>query len=224
MNRAFALIEILIVALIVAILAVAAIPKQRERRALSQYASCRADMYSLAMAIEAYHVEWDDYPYYPDPDFASSGFMNSDNIETLELWMGYTPWTLTTPVAYLQHLPRDAFVRLHYEPGMVGYNPLRLYHYEHRDSPNGYMWKYCVPQGANYLVLGVGPDQITWITTSASSGDGIHNNAIEYLQIRSGAIGVSGFYDPTNGATSWGDIVYHGPDIGFEPTRMIQFD
>ena len=216
-------IEILIVILIMAVLAVAAIPKQRERRALSQYASCRADMYSLAMAIEAYHVEWDDYPYFPEDQFASSGFMNSDNIETLELWMGYTPWTLTTPVAYLHELPIDQYwpkdgVLNPEGPNWFIENQLRLYHYDqHHSGTFGHSWNERTAKGVEYLVLSIGPD-LLW------RAGPFHNNILDFLNSRSGSGSLYMYYDPTNGALSDGEIVYHGPDVGFEPTRSINGD
>ena len=230
MNRAFAPIEILIVVLIVAVLAVAAIPKQRERRALSQYASCRADMYSLAMAIEAYHVEWDDYPYFPEDQFASSGFMNSDNPETLDLWSGYTPWTLTTPVAYLHELPIDQYwphdgILNPYGLDSPFKNLLRLYHYDQHHSGTFWDWERRVPKGAEYIILGIGSDRYT---SASSYPDIVHNNILDFLWARPGSGFLTMYYDPTNGTFIYedqiyttGDIAYIGPDVGFEPTRYL---
>jgi hypothetical protein len=76
------------------------------------------------------------------------------------------------------------------------------------------------PMASNYIMIGVEPDGITVINTSIGE---LHNNAQEYLSTSGATVGLGGFYDPSNGTVSPGDIVYHGPGLGFEPTVRKDF-
>ena len=76
-----------------------------------------------------------------------------------------------------------------------------------------------MPDGLEYAFVGVGPDGSTGVTSGATPGER-NNNIPEFLSLRSGAGGITMFYDPTNGTVSSGDIIYFGPGMGFEPTRM----
>ncbi len=95
MKRAFTLIELLIVAAILAILAAIALPNFLEAQTRSKVARMAADMRSLASAMETYHVDWGCYPRNP-----------SDNMCMLVL--DGLP-ELTTPAAYISRYPMDIF-------------------------------------------------------------------------------------------------------------------
>jgi type II secretion system protein G len=92
-RRGFTLIELLIVVAIIAILAAIAVPNFMEAQARAKVSRCKADMRSVATAIESYKVDTNDYP----PGYGLMGSLN-------------TLVVLSTPVAYItKGLPLDIF-------------------------------------------------------------------------------------------------------------------
>lgn len=94
-SRAFTLIELLIVVAIIAILAAIAVPNFLEAQVRAKVSRCKADMRSLATAVESYAV---DHNKYPDASFAAITFSFNNRL-----------LNITTPVAYMTSLPLDAF-------------------------------------------------------------------------------------------------------------------
>jgi prepilin-type N-terminal cleavage/methylation domain-containing protein len=82
MPRAFTLIELLIVVAIIAILAAIAVSNFLEAQTRAKVARTRADLRSVATGLEAYRVDFNDYP-------PNDGVFNVLPIE------------LSTPIAYL---------------------------------------------------------------------------------------------------------------------------
>ncbi len=97
--RGFTLIELLIVVAIIAILAAIAVPNFLEAQTRAKVSRTKADMRSVATAIEAYRIDANDYM----PDFDDGGVFAQTLISRLI--------PLTTPVAYLTSLPEDIFGR-----------------------------------------------------------------------------------------------------------------
>jgi prepilin-type N-terminal cleavage/methylation domain-containing protein len=93
-QKAFTLIELLIVVAIIAILAAIAVPNFLEAQVRSKVARVRADVRSLATAQEAYYTDWNSYTL---RDLA-------DRRDQLTGWL-----MLTTPVAYITSIPSDPF-------------------------------------------------------------------------------------------------------------------
>ncbi|GAB4317212.1 MAG: hypothetical protein Kow0059_10160 [Candidatus Sumerlaeia bacterium] len=87
-KKGFTLIELLIVVAIIAILAAIAVPNFLEAQVRSKVSRARADMRSIAVALEAYALDKNKYP----PD----GIDPNDDLDTWHL-----PYHLTTPVAYI---------------------------------------------------------------------------------------------------------------------------
>jgi general secretion pathway protein G len=82
MKKAFTLIELLIVVAIIAILAAIAVPNFLEAQIRSKVSRARADMRSIATALESYAVDENDYP----PNDGSYSVI---------------PMELTTPIAFI---------------------------------------------------------------------------------------------------------------------------
>lgn len=62
-RRAFTLIELLIVVAIISILAAIAVPNFLEAQTRAKISRCKADMRTMATAIEAYAVDFVKYPF-----------------------------------------------------------------------------------------------------------------------------------------------------------------
>ncbi len=90
-NKAFTLIELLIVVAIIAILAGIAVPNFLEAQARSKVARSKNDLRVLAVALEAYHGDFNRYP----PSTLVPRFAR------------LIP--LTTPISYIATVPTDVF-------------------------------------------------------------------------------------------------------------------
>jgi len=90
-TKAFTLIELLIVVAIIAILAAIAVPNFLEAQIRAKVSRCKADMRTIAGAMEQYHVDNSRYP----------------ETYVMSRWERFSP--LTTPVAYLTSVPKDLF-------------------------------------------------------------------------------------------------------------------
>jgi len=181
------LIELLIVVAIIAILAAIAVPNFLEAQVRAKASRSYSDMRSLATAIEAYNVDYSDYP----PVYVGG-----------TLVLGYTRLNpLTTPVAYITTLPNDPFWSYKLYPGWPPTHPCVYPFWDpaqvdgQKASATGlfrYMQEERMRKG-RWLLFGCGPDR--------------DNEASVVM----GGSGYLYYYDPSNGTVSDGDIYRFGP-------------
>jgi prepilin-type N-terminal cleavage/methylation domain-containing protein len=149
----FTLIEILVVVAIIAILAAIAVPNLLEAQIRARVSRTKSDMRTLALGVEAYHVDNNAYPFRRNvvnmpgqPAVPEAG----NRLEQMK--------ALTTPIAYLV-LPVDLFEKRLLPPNnLIDYwDPVQT----------SWLINYLYPlnsrrriteQDAGYLLVSVGPD------------------------------------------------------------------
>jgi prepilin-type N-terminal cleavage/methylation domain-containing protein len=204
--RAFTLIELLIVVAIIAILAAIAVPNFLEAQTRSKVSRTRADMRSIAVAIEAYRVDSTRYPAINiNPPFSIPGGGNIGAVDPcVRSSIG-----LTTPVAYLSSIPSDPFGPVFPDDDFTFGGSTTItdsYYYSTKAwfDCRGFPWK-VFPDGgssnpAAWVLQSKGPDK--YFSRTALTGiPGADELDAPYRWQ----------YDPTNGTISAGNIVRSGP-------------
>ncbi|MEQ8819395.1 MAG: prepilin-type N-terminal cleavage/methylation domain-containing protein [Sumerlaeia bacterium] len=217
MRRAFTLIELLIVVAIIAILAAIAVPNFLEAQVRSKVSRVKADMRSLATAMESYAVDNNKYPI---PSNALGQFITDpagDN--TVSPYETKTPILLTTPIAYLTSRQTDPFVivRNSVEPPL--YHTITKDFVDLKHDTSSTNWKIywaiffaetfngmSAPPAISYWLQSFGPDQVHDANVPHAAGGPVLGPHVH---------GNGAIYDPTNGTVSGGDIHYFGPGYGF---------
>jgi len=206
-ERAFTLIELLIVVAIIAILAMIAVPNFLEAQTRAKVSRVKSDLRSFATALEAYFVDWNSYPY---------NNSNFDNPWDSGEWGGFL--ALTTPVAYITTIPLDPFG----QSRVKGTTP-RFACYElgsgipggsqagGRDFSNGKGYP-----ATTWEVESDGPDHIDDTVGGATTGFSFDLNTGAYPWgagnkiIPNTAEAITAMlhlrYDPTNGTVSSGEV------------------
>jgi prepilin-type N-terminal cleavage/methylation domain-containing protein len=197
LQRAFTLIELLIVVAIIAILAAIAVPNFLEAQTRSKVSRTQTDMRTIATGMESYAVDHNRYP-------PSRNWAEGDDAQA----------RLTTPVSYLANLPKDVF------------NPdsRHLWYLQTRNPPrtNGDMifieglFAMMTHPDAERLPFGslgrMQADYFNWSGKTLSADKAYQIRSLG--PAREDAQNVA--YDPTNGTISVGNVVYFGP-FGLTP-------
>jgi prepilin-type N-terminal cleavage/methylation domain-containing protein len=181
-TRGFTLIELLIVVAIIAILAAIAVPNFLEAQVRSKVSRCRADMRSIATAMEAYCVDWQHYPPYTGPGAPG---------------VGEAHWRLnhlSTPVAYMTSVPNDPFADRIKDPVGWQYHQDAYMYAELQDWGNARTYNEARARGQKWFLTGRGPNLV--FDCHAEFG-GVEGGETEY--------------DATNGTRSRGDLERFGP-------------
>lgn len=202
-ERAFTLIELLIVVAIIAILAAIAVPNFLEAQTRAKVSRVKADIRSLATAIEAYAVDHNRYPYGMGNEYHSV----------------YGIIELSTPVAYISSVQMEDPFNTEYvvepDPENGGYVTKPTYGYMEYNAdghwPRGYNQDVSEAEKIDFdgcLVYSYGPDrEDTGLTYFPVWNYYYANDTYSWMtkEYRDGST-MRLVYDPTNGTTSKGDV------------------
>ncbi|MGF1572154.1 MAG: type IV pilin protein [Sumerlaeia bacterium] len=199
-HRAFTLIELLIVVAIIAILASIAVPNFLEAQVRAKVAATKADMRTMATALELYAIDHNTYPLRTgSQDVNTTSFpVFPDATFRLEDMR-----VLTTPISYIGSLPRDIFESTISDPGIPNWNTednlidywpsLYVHEIIHRaDLINNTTYSSSIP----WMLVSVGPDGRMGHERASNKLPKYSNLQIDYRSE----------YDATNGTTSRGNI------------------
>lgn len=193
-NKAFTLIELLIVVAIIAILAAIAVPNFLEAQTRSKVARVNADQRTLATAIESYRIDNNDYP----PAWQLLIREGKPFSFPEDKFIRWRLVPLTTPIAYTTSLPETPFLPKTYStssgPITLAYNVGGEYEMAFIDG-----WY----DNTGPMLAGANPDTTRYHFRDAGP-DYDYSNSINGLTNLMP-------YDPTNGTVSIGDIWRFGP-------------
>lgn len=205
MKRAFTLIELLIVIAIIAILALIAVPNFLEAQVRAKVARVHADMRTVALGVEAYCVDWGDYPL---------GSKHAKKIADLSNLLPNTidanihPYMLlSTPVAYCSIVPVDVFIEKGKAAGSGGNHPMKYETFgddkwgvdgaDHGPEMPGYGYLWCISSfGPSRSIAGASREGKIIM---AYHGWTKKPEDIAYFN--------QGVYDPSNGTLSSGRMM-----------------
>lgn len=192
LNRrtGFTLIELLIVVAIIAILAAIAVPNFLEAQTRAKVSRVRADVRTVATAMETYKIDNNKYP--PAADFPRAALSGPWPATTAYFHSRIPSW-LTTPIAHMTALPEDIFIPGKYP--QPGWNRYIYFNYEEMvkslATPST-LTSAQFQQTGGYLFYSHGPDKET------------NQPGAQY---KPGINGTWTRYDASNGTVSWGNII-----------------
>lgn len=180
-QRAFTLIELLIVVAIIGILAAIAVPNFLNAQTRAKVSRTWSDLQTLVKTLEMYYL--DNNSYVPDYDGIGASSAGSE-INTYK--------ALTTPIAYLGAIPLDVWIPHRWEASSILRGKNERY-FEYWGAGTGRTTKPVMKKyGIGYAIRSVGPDKNEdW------------GGQYEDLGQRNGKY----TYHSSNGLTSSGDIV-----------------
>jgi prepilin-type N-terminal cleavage/methylation domain-containing protein len=200
-RKAFTLIELLIVVAIIAILAAIAVPNFLEAQMRSKVSRCKADMRSMATALESYSV---DHNKPPTVWLEGGTAISGQSVIYPQITSGAVSprfIRLTTPIAYITSVFLDPFVnygRIKTASGATAngydtYDYISALDFRPPDDTRGGG----ITSGAIWRLVSSGPDGVM------AYGGGTVTQDILWARF-----GVD--YDSSNGTVSAGDIVRIG--------------
>ncbi len=197
---AFTLIELLIVVAIIAILAAIAVPNFMEAQTRSKLSRVKADMRSVATALESYTIDYNKPPL-GEYEIQQAGAGGDPSLASLPRYLvnEYALSRITTPVAYMSSVPPDPFKKNVGQTGGVGGTGLLagkgpLYTYHSHTWKSGIMAA-SIAMGYTWSLHSLGPS-----ARNADSGN------VDRFLIGLGWDTELCPYDPTNGTRSYGQV------------------
>jgi len=221
-NRiGFTLIELLIVVAIIAILAAIAVPNFLEAQMRSKVSRVKADMRTLATAVEAYAIDFSRAPIGEQECNPANGAAMSAPFDSWDYRVHLVWRSLTTPVSYITSIPRDPFTeqsnRVKKDGSRGNY---KFFNYEYlsrkwmgTDTDTWGSWQICQSSGCPWFFKSLGPSRRA--TPSETIGCGVAAGLAGMPDVADKVKYPGSFYDPTNGTMSFGMVVRSGR--GIEP-------
>lgn len=195
--RAFTLIELLIVVAIIAILASIATPNFLEAQSRAKVSRIKSDMRTCVTALETYRIDNNQYP-------APVGYEETlpHNYTIVDpcgdVFEGFLPNRLTTPIAYINSLPIDTFKVDH-----VDDHPADVpFHYAEQQNNVKINPSYQSFLPALYTALTGRNAAVEYYLFS-------HGPCLQHLDGSEPSL-TPALYDPTNGTTSMGNVYVFG--------------
>jgi len=194
-TKAFTLIELLIVVAIIAILAAIAVPNFLEAQTRSKSSRVKADLRTIAGALELYCVDYKRYP--PARSFCASAM---DSVGDYYM----CPMEITTPIAYISNRTKDVFnpgFQYKYVMPGLGYTNYGVQTILGIWVPNRFPGDSDPPDDAVYCDMGRSP--VKWgLWSVGPKGDiGFWDAGLAHHPVPA-----RHWYDPTNGTISAGII------------------
>ena len=210
-GNGFTLIELLIVVAIIAILAMIAVPNFLEAQTRSKISRVKSDIRTLAVAEEAYFVDWNSYTFGQGGQGATSPNIYMEGLGLL-----------TTPVAYTTSIPFDVFGQtaiggarrppvFELGVGQVGVGPAGRSFSDTAQNAIG------MPSNT-YELESDGPDHDD---NTGGNGPAPSTGSYPWPASTSVASLVNAIYDPTNGTVSGGEIFRTGGMVPPGPALQI---
>jgi prepilin-type N-terminal cleavage/methylation domain-containing protein len=212
-KRGFTLIELLIVVAIIAILAAIAVPNFLEAQVRAKVSRVRADLRSIATALESYFIDNNAYPIYTtDTTMSVNASLNlgtnmaGTNYPTFRIIVAANDFfqTVTTPVAFITSYFSDPFsltrgVTFAYYTDTAGWIIWSMGPDSDENNGTGQPASDLAPHAAYETVYTSAYAQPSISLVAGGSPGAPDGDA-------NGTEGNSYTYDPTNGTTSEGDV------------------
>ncbi|MCG3196655.1 MAG: prepilin-type N-terminal cleavage/methylation domain-containing protein [Candidatus Omnitrophica bacterium] len=181
-GRGFTLIELLIVIAIILILIAIALPNFLEAQVRARAAKAKGELRSLGIAMEAYNLDFRDYPPESEDDCTSRPRTSAGHF-----------W-LTSPIRYIASIPEDPF------PRRDSGSNLHFHCYESGGIERGGFGVRCPTCMVTWVIYSRGPSEAEPILRSADP----------HFDLGGGTTLIT--YSPTNGTRSLGTIHWWGGD------------